>query len=179
VAREASVPYDVADDGLLLGDEWIEAIIEAARTRALTGELPLLLRLRDAAIAIGAPTDITSSMLAWAAPFRDIDVFGAAVTERTQATAAAPSEDAALTLATVHGTKGLEWDHVACIGFDDGAFPSARAIREASEPPRALEEERRLAYVAWTRARTTLTIVYDPAAPSVFLREAFDPDELA
>ena len=81
-------------------------------------------------------------------------------------------------MATAHGTKGLEWDHVACIGHDEGAFPSGRALREADDPRRVLEEERRLAYVAWTRARKTLTIVYDPGAPSTFVLEAFDPAEL-
>jgi superfamily I DNA/RNA helicase len=60
----------------------------------------------------------------------------------------------------------------------DGRFPSARSLREAADPARALEEERRLAYVAWTRARRSLTLLYDPAAPSPFLLEAFDPDEL-
>jgi DNA helicase-2/ATP-dependent DNA helicase PcrA len=83
-----------------------------------------------------------------------------------------------LTLATAHGTKGLEWEHVACIGHDDGSFPSGRALREADDPRRVLEEERRLAYVAWTRARRSLTIVYDPGAPSRFVLEAFDHDEL-
>jgi superfamily I DNA/RNA helicase len=68
---------------------------------------------------------------------------------------------------------------VACVGHDEGAFPSGRALREAADPVRVLEEERRLAYVAWTRARRSLTIVYDPGAPSTFLREAFDPAELA
>jgi superfamily I DNA/RNA helicase len=41
-----------------------------------------------------------------------------------------------------------------------------------------MEEERRLAYVAWTRARRTLTLLYDPLVPSPFLLEAFSPDEL-
>jgi superfamily I DNA/RNA helicase len=57
-------------------------------------------------------------------------------------------------------------------------FPSARTLADAAEPARALEEERRLAYVAWTRARRSLTLVYDPAAPSPFLLEAFSPEEL-
>ncbi len=87
-------------------------------------------------------------------------------------------DDALLTLATAHGTKGLEFDHVAVIGLDDGRFPSARSIADALEPGRALEEERRLAYVAWTRARRSLTLVYDPASPSPFLLEAFEPEEL-
>jgi superfamily I DNA/RNA helicase len=67
---------------------------------------------------------------------------------------------------------------VAVIGMDDGVFPSRRTIEEHADPIRALEEERRLAYVAWTRARRSLLIVYDPDAPSVFMREAFDDEEL-
>ncbi len=83
-----------------------------------------------------------------------------------------------LILATAHGTKGLEFDHVAVVGMDDGTFPSDRSIDDAPDPLRALDEERRLAYVAWTRARQELLLVHDPYAPSVFLREAFDPQEL-
>lgn len=64
------------------------------------------------------------------------------------------------------------------IGLDAGRFPSGRSIRESVEPGRSLEEERRLAYVAWTRARRSLTLVYDPASPSQFLLEAFTSAEL-
>jgi superfamily I DNA/RNA helicase len=59
-----------------------------------------------------------------------------------------------------------------------GRFPSRRSVESATEPARALEEERRLAYVAWTRARRSLTLLYDPAVPSPFLLEAFTPEEL-
>jgi superfamily I DNA/RNA helicase len=62
--------------------------------------------------------------------------------------------------------------------MERGRFPSARSLADAPDPGRALEEERRLGYVAWTRARRSLTLVYDPAAPSTFLLEAFTPDEL-
>jgi superfamily I DNA/RNA helicase len=62
--------------------------------------------------------------------------------------------------------------------MDEGGFPSERTLTEAADPVRALEEERRLGYVAWTRARRSLTLVYDPAAPSTFLLEAFAADEL-
>ena len=64
-------------------------------------------------------------------------------------------------------------------GLDQGVFPSARTLAEAETPWRAMEEERRLAYVAWTRARRRLVLVYDPGAPSPFLEEAFEPQELA
>ena len=67
---------------------------------------------------------------------------------------------------------------MAVIGLDAGRFPSARTLRDAPEPQRALEEERRLAYVAWTRARRSLTLVYDPASTSQFLLEAFSDSEL-
>jgi hypothetical protein len=86
--------------------------------------------------------------------------------------------DAPLVLATAHGTKGLEFDIVACVGLDVGVFPSARTLADAETPWRAMEEERRLAYVAWTRARRRLILVYDPGAPSPFVLEAFDPEEL-
>ena len=51
-------------------------------------------------------------------------------------------------------------------------------MTEAADPGRALEEERRLAYVAWTRARRSLTLLYDPLSPSQFLLEAFTLEEL-
>ena len=92
--------------------------------------------------------------------------------------AALRRDDAALTLATAHATKGLEFDHVAVVDMDAGRFPSQRTLDDAEDPARALEEERRLAYVAWTRARRSLTLVYDPAAPSPFLTEAFAAEEL-
>jgi superfamily I DNA/RNA helicase len=88
-------------------------------------------------------------------------------------------DDARLTLATAHATKGLEFDDVVVIGMTAGRFPSARSVSDAADPRRALEEERRLAYVAWTRARRSLTLVYEAADPSPFLLEAFDPGELA
>jgi len=83
-----------------------------------------------------------------------------------------------MALATAHSTKGLEFDHVAVIGMEEGRFPSGRAVSDSAEPERALEAERRLGYVAWTRARRSLTLSYDPSVPSPFLLEAFAPDEL-
>ena len=66
------------------------------------------------------------------------------------ATQSAPAADG-VTLATVHAAKGLEWDAVLVAGLTDGTFP----IQYADTPAR-LEEERRLFYVACTRARTHL-----------------------
>jgi DNA helicase II / ATP-dependent DNA helicase PcrA len=125
-----------------------------------------------------SPADIAAALVAWAVPYPDLRSLRAAVAARRAALVELCRDDAPLSLATAHGTKGLEFDHVAVIGLDAGRFPSARSVAESDEPERALEEERRLAYVAWTRARRSLTLVYDPLAPSRFLLEAFSPDEL-
>ena len=122
--------------------------------------------------------ELLGSLLAWAAPFRDAEGLAAAIRAARSDLAGLRRDDAALTLATAHSTKGLEFDHVAVVDMDAGRFPSQRSLDDAEDPARALEEERRLAYVAWTRARRSLTLVYDPAAPSPFLLEAFALDEL-
>jgi DNA helicase II / ATP-dependent DNA helicase PcrA len=121
---------------------------------------------------------IAAALLGWAASVRTIPELGAAIAATRRSLEELRRDDAPLTLATAHGTKGLEFDHVAVVGLDEGRFPSARSVGEAVEPERALEEERRLAYVAWTRARRSLTLVYDPGSPSVFLREAFSSEDL-
>ncbi len=66
------------------------------------------------------------------------------------------SESDALILSTVHSAKGKEWKAVFIIWAVDGWFPSSRAV----EDPDELEEERRLMYVALTRAKDELAIVY-------------------
>ncbi|MGE5839241.1 MAG: 3'-5' exonuclease, partial [Deltaproteobacteria bacterium] len=61
-----------------------------------------------------------------------------------------------LTLSTVHSAKGLEWSAVFIIWATEGYFPSARS----SQNEESLEEERRLMYVAATRAKDHLTLCY-------------------
>ncbi|WP_273225151.1 ATP-dependent helicase [Geosporobacter ferrireducens] len=81
-------------------------------------------------------------------------------------------------LSTIHSAKGLEFDHVYIIDLIDGQFPTASssADHEAGDST-ALEEERRLFYVAMTRARTSLQLLttdfYNGALvkPSQFLQE--------
>jgi DNA helicase-2/ATP-dependent DNA helicase PcrA len=122
---------------------------------------------------------VVAALLAWAPRYRDLVGFVAAVRSARDRLTALRRDDACLTLATAHATKGLEFDHVAVLGMEADRFPSRRSLADAADPAAALEEERRLAYVAWTRARRSLTLLYDPEAPSRFLLEAFDPDELA
>ncbi len=63
-----------------------------------------------------------------------------------------------LTLMTMHAAKGLEFDYVFLAGWEEGVFPSQRSIEESGN--QGLEEERRLAYVALTRARKKIYITY-------------------
>jgi DNA helicase-2/ATP-dependent DNA helicase PcrA len=65
-------------------------------------------------------------------------------------------EDDALILSTVHSAKGKEWDAVFVIHASDGVFPMARLANDEAQ----IEEERRLLYVAMTRARHELYVTY-------------------
>jgi superfamily I DNA/RNA helicase len=199
VALEAGIPYRAADDGLLLDDPAIDDLLEVLRDDTASAAGPctcvdppvpsqggvtarpasLLERLlRARASAEPGRARAAAALLAWAPRHPDVSVLAAAVAEARGRRATIRRDDALLLLATAHGTKGLEFDHVAVVGMDDGRFPSRRSIEEADDPGRTLEEERRLAYVAWTRARRSLTLVYDPDAPSSFLGEAFSNAEL-
>lgn len=85
--------------------------------------------------------------------------------------------DDAVVLMTMHSAKGLEFPHVFLVGFEDGLFPGVRAIGDMEE----MEEERRLCYVAITRAKSNLTICHakqrmlygrtTASLPSRFLKE--------
>jgi DNA helicase-2/ATP-dependent DNA helicase PcrA len=84
-----------------------------------------------------------------------------------------------VSLMTLHGAKGLEFDAVFLPGWEEGLFPHQRSLDENGEE--GLEEERRLAYVGITRAKRRLTISFaqnrrvhgswQSAAPSRFLGE--------
>ena len=63
-----------------------------------------------------------------------------------------------INLMTLHAAKGLEFDHVYLPGWEEGIFPSSRALEQNST--KSLEEERRLAYVGITRAKYDLNLSY-------------------
>jgi DNA helicase-2/ATP-dependent DNA helicase PcrA len=65
-------------------------------------------------------------------------------------------DDELLTLSTIHSAKGLEWNTVIITNCLDGRFPSVQSAND----PDSLEEERRLMYVAATRAKEHLIITY-------------------
>jgi DNA helicase-2/ATP-dependent DNA helicase PcrA len=63
-----------------------------------------------------------------------------------------------VTIMTIHAAKGLEFEHVWLPGWEEGVFPSQRSLDEGGLA--SLEEERRLAYVALTRARQKVTVLH-------------------
>ena len=67
-------------------------------------------------------------------------------------------DDPKATIMTIHAAKGLEYDTVFLVGWEEGLFPSQRSLDEGGT--RALEEERRLAYVAITRARRRAVVIH-------------------
>jgi DNA helicase II / ATP-dependent DNA helicase PcrA len=89
-----------------------------------------------------------------------------------------------VSLMTLHGAKGLEFDTVFLPGWEEGLFPNQRALDEGGV--KALEEERRLAYVGLTRARRRATVSHaanrriyaswQSSIPSRFIEELPDTD---
>ncbi len=68
----------------------------------------------------------------------------------------ADEDEEAIVLSTVHRAKGLEWSRVFIIGLSDGSFPSAKSMGDIEGE----EEERRVFYVALTRAKDELYLCY-------------------
>jgi DNA helicase-2/ATP-dependent DNA helicase PcrA len=88
------------------------------------------------------------------------DIIGESPARWTQ-----PEIPNAVALSTIHRAKGLEWQHVAVVGWADGVLPSFQAHSVSQ-----LAEEQRLAYVALTRAESTLLLTWsrgtqDPRRP--------------
>lgn len=96
-----------------------------------------------------------NELLAVASQYENVEVFleSAALAESE---ARKTQSGAKITLMTIHAAKGLEFDAVYIIGLEEGLFPHSRSIALGSKEE--IEEERRLMYVAMTRAKTKLTL---------------------
>jgi superfamily I DNA/RNA helicase len=114
-------------------------------------------------------------------PMERLESFLEEITLDTEREEEDQGPDNAVTLITMHSCKGLEFPHVYVVGLEEGLLPHTRSKEEGT-----LDEERRLFYVAVTRARQSLTLSHCasrkkygqavPCHPSRFLREL--PDEL-
>jgi len=112
-----------------------------------------------------------------ASAYAELDAFVADLS--LESTDDEEDEEDSVVLSTIHSAKGLEWDAVIILDLVEDRFPSRRAVVD----PEEFEEERRLMYVACTRARTSLELcvprsLYDrqsqgnaPVAQSPFLAE--------
>ncbi|HLE59300.1 MAG TPA: ATP-dependent helicase [Candidatus Limnocylindria bacterium] len=168
----------------------IPALIEAAPVTALleaAATLPAHARPFDALLGLrtgrgwrrGGTVDslgdrehaALDALLGWAAGFATLDRFLASADLARRRLAELRDPGAPIELLTVHAAKGREWATVVVLGFEHDRFPNRRALLGATDPARAMEEERRLAYVALTRARRRLVLSLDPARPSPFLAE--------
>jgi DNA helicase II / ATP-dependent DNA helicase PcrA len=177
----AGVRHTTAVPPLVEAEPVIE-LIEAARTsQDRDHPFHVLRRLREVrGWARGTPSgDLLSdddhaaldALAGWTAGFATTDAFVAAYDAARARIATLRDPDAAVELATAHGSKGREWETVMLVGFEDDRMPNRRSLVDADDPDRAMEEERRLAYVALTRATRQLILAFDPARPSPFLAE--------
>ena len=166
----------------LVEAEPVIGLIDAARTSQQRDHpFHVLRRLRAVrGWARGSPSgDLLSdddhaaldALAGWTAGFATTDAFVAAYDAARARIAALRDPDAAVELATAHGSKGREWQTVVLIGFEGDRMPNRRSLVDADDPDRAMEEERRLAYVALTRPTRQLILAFDPARPSPFLAE--------
>ena len=120
-----------------------------------------------------------------ASSYDDLQLFLADISLDSPEENSEENDDQKITLSTVHSSKGLEWSAVLIIDLVEDRFPSRHALVRQED----FEEERRLMYVACTRAKDTLDLfvplsIYnrscggqDPATPSPFIRE-LPPDFL-
>ena len=164
-----------------LESEPVRALLDAAqRMPPAESAFPTLARLRalrgwrrgDGDDAVGDDDHAAiDALLGWAAAFARLDLFLAASKRMLARLSALRDPTAQIELVTVHGAKGREWPTVIVIGFEEERFPNRRALVGAVDLQRALEEERRLGYVALTRATRRLVLAFDPARPSRFLGE--------
>jgi superfamily I DNA/RNA helicase len=146
--------------------------------------LPVLLAARaargwrraDPSDALGEDAHAAlDAVIGWAVDFRRADAYLAAMADARRRVASLRQLGAAIEVTTVHGSKGREWPVVVVLGLEVDRFPNARALADAADPGRALEEERRLAYVAVTRSRERLILAFDPDRASPFVEELMGP----
>ena len=119
--------------------EFLSVVAEYVQTHAVDDEGPEIARDDAIAAVRQLSPDSLADFIEW-------------VRLRTDLDAATAEDDSAVTLMTVHSSKGLEFDCVFVAGMEETLFPHSNSSHDES----GLEEERRLAYVAITRARKKL-----------------------
>ncbi|HEU4671413.1 MAG TPA: UvrD-helicase domain-containing protein, partial [Candidatus Limnocylindrales bacterium] len=122
-AIELGRPFRATRISLLTDDPRLDDLLD--RAREVAPGLPLLVGLERVRAAVAgverasdadeqevSPADLAAALLAWAAPYPTVGDLADAIAERRRRIAELCRDDASLSLATIHGTKGLEFDHV-------------------------------------------------------------------
>ena len=163
--------------GRILDD--LGAITNAGRfIRHLRGPGGLDEYFRDHERAFGSTERIELEVLEQAASEasgKTVAEYAALLQARSDALASIRDDADGIELTTIHRAKGREWPEVHVFGCEEGQLPHARSL-EVTKQERAagegIEAERRLAYVAFTRARRSLALHWTDGAASRFLTEA-------
>lgn len=175
-AQQITTAIVASDDGVLQADAYIkrkfgpDLVSLAAALNAADGlrhDLPALVdqlvtwyrgRMADLYEDAKRRQKDLDTLLVLAGGYRDLEHFLAEVALDPPSSSdveGSEREDEWLTLSTIHSAKGLEWGVVFVMHLGDGHFPSGFTL----DDPEQVEEERRLFYVAVTRARRTLYMV--------------------
>ncbi len=145
--------------------EQIQAVLKSTYRDYLQAEYPNAMdRIAD-----------LEQLAEFASAYEDLDAFLSEISLQEKFSADEDfSTEPPIVLSTIHQAKGLEWDTVFIMNMSDGSFPIRMAVEEGM-----LEEERRLFYVAATRAKRQLCISYPtqskhgnmPQSPSQFITD--------
>jgi DNA helicase II / ATP-dependent DNA helicase PcrA len=157
----------------------LAAIMDAGRfVRYLRGPGGLDDYFREHERAFGGTERIELEVLEQAgreASGKTVAEYAALLQERSDALAAIRDDKHGVELTTIHRAKGCQWPEVHVFGCEEGQLPHGRALEVSPEERAAgegMEAERRLAYVAFTRAQRALTLHWSAGAASRFLIEA-------
>jgi len=167
----AQIPYTLKGATRFFDRREVKQVLLALRAESYShGGGSLAAIVRDAAIRCGWSPTITATSSEARSSWEALSALVALAADVEQADSNATVIDffeevarltlaqhepapAAVTLATIHAAKGLEWNHVFLPGLNEGTLPYALATSE-----QALAEERRLMYVAITRARLSVNV---------------------
>jgi len=135
-------------------DDVPSLVRELLEPLGLTQTAPAGARARERWEALGALAELVDGEVARRP---GLDLPGLLGELRLRADARHPPVVQGVTLASLHGAKGLEWDAVFLVGLADGTLPISHALGHGPDSE-AVEEERRLLYVGITRARVHLAL---------------------
>ena len=136
--------------GVMRLDEFYEYMLEATGYLAMLREKP-----EENMARIEHIQELKSNIVSYLGQNEEGDLKGFLDEIALYTDLNAEENQEAVTLMTMHSAKGLEFDNVYLVGLEEGIFPGHRSIGEQEE----MEEERRLCYVALTRAKRRLHVI--------------------